>query len=417
MNKLNNKLPINEVIIDIILLLGLFFAPLLAYKLSFLSIVDELVLVIMIIQIIIRCLQENKLILLFPVTLSIFLIYSLFLIFKNGIPISHIAQIVLTLKFFIVFLYFYSKKNDYKKRFFLIFSDFLITLFLLSLLFSMLQLFFPGTIGEINPDGRGIRGVTAGGIFFSRILYSEFLLLFLVCTLTIKNSWGKLSNFILQNRYKVVIVTLVFLLLTYSRKELGISFMLLYYLIIDKVTERSKWLFSIILIGFLLVSSFFVWQLFADINASTFTNKQIRLIILLNAINIIVYYFPFGSGPGTFGSVMSLNYNAVYDKFNVPNAVVGYGGHRGPIFDLFFVSLTAEYGLGILLFIMMIFYMVRTTTFSTIQHFFNIKKMRVSLFFSMFVISFFVPIFSNTIGYMIFIIFALISQREGKIDS
>jgi len=91
-----------------------------------------------------------------------------------------------------------------------------------------------------------------------------------------------------------------------------------------------------------------------------FTDKYVRFQMFGYAVQIMMDYFPIGSGPGTYGSLFSLEYTNIYDKYMVSNRIV-YGVNdfgRGPIFDLFLISLTAEYGIGILIYFIFIYSLV-----------------------------------------------------------
>lgn len=401
--------------IDILILLSLFLVPKLSFLSPLFNMYDEMVFIYMLISIMKRSFL-NKRDLLFPVLISLYIIYSLFLIFYNSLPITHIMQIFITSKFLIIFLYFYTYSDEYKTIFFKKLMKSILFIFILSFIISLLQFIFPTYFLGYSPDGRGFMGINASGIFFSRISYSSFLVLFIVLLMSVKVNTEYIFNFIIKHRYKLLLISLILLFLTFARKEMMIGFLLLVYLFKDRIKKSSKILFYallfIMLIGFIAV--FFIT--FQETNNSTFTEKQIRYLMLLHSLDIFSYYFPLGSGPGTYGSIMSIDYTIVYEKFNVAEHIyLGYGNkERGPIFDLFLIGLLAEYGLGIYFFLWFLKKMAFSNTPVIIESFFNAEKAKIALVIHLFIVSIFVPIFLNWIGFLIFSILGLLSTKDNK---
>ena len=92
---------------DIFLLVALFLLPSLVFVNPIVGKIDEMIFIYMIMAIVTRMLLLERDIL-FPILLFTYLLYSMFLIVYNGIPITHIFQIIITSKFLIIFLYFYK---------------------------------------------------------------------------------------------------------------------------------------------------------------------------------------------------------------------------------------------------------------------------------------------------------------------
>ena len=397
---------------DILLLIALFILPSLVFIHPLIGKLDEVIFIYMIFAIVTRMLLRERDVL-FPILLVVYLLYSLFLIFHNSIPLSHILQIFITSKFLIIFLYFYTYSEEYKIQFFQILVKFIIFIFIASLLMSILQFVLPAYFCGYAPDGRGLMGINAGGVFCSRISYSSFLVVFIILIMSIRANFEDIFTELLKYRYWLLIISLLLLVLTFARKEMVIGFMILIYLFKDKIERDSRIVFYLILSLFILGFIAVFTIAFAEVNSSTFTEKQIRLLMLFHSLDIFQFYFPFGSGPGTYGSIMSLDYTTVYETFNVaPNIYLGHDGDtRGPIFDLFLVGLLAEYGLGIIFFIWFLKKMAYASYPKDFLGYINVQKLKIALFMHLLIVSIFVPIFLNWIGFLIFTILGILSSR------
>lgn len=394
---------------DILLLVALFILPLLVFIHPIVGKFDEVIFFYMILAIVTRMLLRERDVL-FPILLVVYLLYSLFLIFHNAIPLSHILQIFITSKFLIIFLYFYTYSKEYKIQFFQVLVKFITFLFIISLLMSILQFVLPAYFCGYSHDGRGLMGINAGGVFCSRISYSSFLVVFIILIMSIRLSF----NLLFKYRYWLLIISLLLLVLTFARKEMVIGFMILIYLFKDKIEHDSRIVFYLILSLFILGFIVVFTIAFSELNSSTFTEKQIRLLMLFHALDIFQFYFPFGSGPGTYGSIMSLDYTTVYETFNVgKNIYLGHNGDtRGPIFDLFLVGLLAEYGLGVIFFLWFLKKMVFSNYPLSMDKYINVKKVKIALLIHLLVVSIFVPIFLNWVGFLIFTILGILSSRR-----
>ena len=398
--------------LDILLLISLYLLP----QLSFISnLYDEVVFMYMLVAIIARMVLKNRDVL-FPILIVVYLMYSLFLIVYNSIPITHIMQIFITSKFLIIFLYFYTNSDAYKELLFRKLMKLIIFIFILSLSISILQFILPSYFHGYSPDGRGWMGINASGIFFSRISYSSFLVMSIILIMSIRVNHERLFQNIIKYRYTFLVITLTLLVLTFARKEMIIGFVLLIYLFKDRIRRNSKFLFYILLFVLLILFTMLFYILFLDINNSTFTEKQIRFLMLIHSWDIFTYYFPFGSGPGTYGSIMSIDYTVVYEKFNVAKFIyLGYGDDvRGPIFDLYLFGLLAEYGLGLILILYMLKKIAFSDTIESIDYYMNSSKIKLALIVQLFIVSIFVPIFGNWIGFLIFTILGILSTKRKR---
>ena len=279
---------------------------------------------------------------------------------------------------------------------------------------AILQFAVPAYFCGYSPDGRGLMGITAGGVFCSRISYSSFLVLFIILIMSIRLNFENIFATLLKYRYWLLIVSLILLFLTFARKEMVIGFMILIYLFKDKIEKNSRIIFYFMLLLFMLFFMLVFALAFSEVNNSTFTEKQIRYLMLLHSLDIFIFHFPFGSGPGTYGSIMSLDYTVIYEQFNVATHIyLGHEGEdRGPIFDLFLVGLLAEYGLGIIFFIWFLKKMAFSSYAKKLEESVNVKKLKVALFMHLLIVSIFVPIFLNWVGFLIFTMLGLLSSKK-----
>ena len=132
-------------------------------------------------------------------------------------------------------------------------------------------------------------------------------------------------------------------------------------------------------------------------------------------MDIFNYYSPFGSGPGTYGYMMSKSYTLIYEKFEVSRSIIGWGKEvDGPIFDLFFVSMFAEYGVGIFLFFAVIIKIYRMEINYFIKGYFKLNLLRSFLLIEIFSVGFFVPILGNVVGFVIFSILGLLTANSKR---
>lgn len=400
---------------DILLLVALFVFPSLVFIHPIVSKLDEIIFVYMLIMVIKRMVLKKRDIL-FPIMLFVYTIYSVFLIVYNHIPLIHILQIFITSKFLIIFLYFYTYSEAYKVLFFKTSVTFIMYIFILSLIMSLLQFSLPSYFCGYSPDGRGLWGITAVGLFCSRILYASFLVLFIIIIMSIKTKFNYISKVLYQYRYFFLVLSLGLLFFTFARKELLIGVLLLIYLFKDRLKHESKVVFYFLLLLSFIGFIFIFIMVFSEVNSHTFTENQIRYRMLLYVLDIVQFYFPFGSGPGTYGSIMSLDYTRVYEFFNVPRYIyLGYGDAvSGPIFDLFLVGVMAEYGLGILFFIWFLKKMAFSNSPYQMDMLVNSRKIKIALVFHLSIVALFVPIFLNWTGFLIFSILGILSSKGSK---
>jgi len=357
--------------------------------------------------------------------LAFYIFYSSFLIIINGLPLISFGQIFITGKFFIIYYYFLYLPNQYKQKTLFSLYRALLIIFYLSIIFAIVQLIFPEIQERIflkTEESRGLFGRGSNSFFSSRVIYAEFICIFIILTISL------IPKLAIIKRYNKRLLTLKWLiglgyfmlLVTASRKETIFAFIIIPFILLLMSKIKYKYLLlPILTIFFILFSATFI-VVFQDINSIAFSETYIRYIIFLKSTEIFQAYFPFGSGPGTFGSTMSMYYTNVYEAFNVGENILGNEatGRRGPIYDLFLVTFFAEYGLGgIFLFIFM--YVVwKRDCFEWENYFYFINpKIIINILPVMLIVfSIMVPMFGNAIGYLIFMIFGIlhIDKRKKK---
>lgn len=351
----------------------------------------------------------------FITLLFILLLYSVLLVIKNDLPIINILQTLITIKFlFVYFVVAYGIKSN-KPDLLIKFIIFLTIVAVISFAFVLTDYAFPNFIYDLAKDGRGIFGVTPGSIFGSRVLYSGFLLFYSVVLLSIR--FDPLNNkYLIFKPYQywtLLLLSLLFLFLTFSRKELVLLLAVygIYSVYITKGKVRLAIYSLLVIIAPLVIAS--VWYVIGDSVVANFNENYVRYKIFISAAEIIEYYFPFGSGPGTYGTLLSKYYTQVYHFFDVDKAIIGYGDTiSGPIFDLFFVSLAAEYGLAFILLLIFILLPFFSRKEHSVNKVIDISLLRFFLLLMIFGIGFMVPIMGNIVGLLIFFMLGIATSSE-----
>lgn len=345
------------------------------------------------------------------------LLYSFFLVAIEGLPLQNILQFFLSTKFLFIYLATSLVSPIRRQRYWLGLARVILFLFFLSLPFAALDFVKPNLIFQIAADERGFGGVSVGSFFASRVLYSEFLLLVLVLLICIPEgsenlffpSFRKLRPFVLA----LAILTLV---LTFSRKEIliGAVILITHYGNFSRI--RPAWAARSIMVVIFLLALLVFFFAFMELLLQNFNEGYVRYKIFLSAWEIFSGHFPFGSGPGTFGTAMSKTYTEVYREFRVPTAVTGIGGeYNGPIFDLFFISFFAEYGLGAFLIFWLFLYPFRTKPAEALATVVDVRSFRLYLALIVFGAGFFVPIMGNVVGLLAFFALGLLSQSQSMV--
>jgi len=321
------------------------------------------------------------------------------------------------LKFlFVYFAMAYAIKYN-KSDFLADFTKMLTGILLTSVIFVFSDYLLPNVLFTLAQDGRGLMGISPGSLFSSRVLYSGFLLLFSILLLSFKFDKEKGKYFIYKPSvyYGLLTLALILVILTFSRKELLLLLIVYGITFLYKSEGRAR-IFSVISVVVLTPAIlYFLWMMLGDSIQGNFNEDYVRYKIFYYAVEIFEYYFPIGSGPGTYGTLMSKFYTGVYSYFEVDKAIIGYGSQiEGPIFDLFFVSLIAEYGVGfifVLWFIFQPFFAKKDVSVKSVIH---IGLLRFNLGIMLIGIGFMVPIMGNIVGLLLFFLLGIVTSRTSQ---
>ncbi|HUH18897.1 O-antigen ligase family protein [Albibacterium sp.] len=344
----------------------------------------------------------------------IYFLYSFFLLLYNTLPLTSYIQVFITSKFLFVFYYFGLKSKIYKYQFFKIFIRIFSILFILSIVINVLYFIVPNLYIRSNQDVRGINGITIGGIFFSRTVYSGYLVFCIILLLNIKQHVNKLFLFIYKYKLQITCLCLLFLLLTFTRKDILFGILIIVFFLSFKIKSKFRPFYQFGCIALIFIVPFLTDRLFGEINQQTFTEDQVRTQIFFSGLKVFNYYAPFGSGPGTFGSIMSIQYQNVYRELDIAERIyLGFDQAYGPIFDVFIISLLAEYGLGIII-IIAFFLTIQKAKFNylSVTPFINVRMTKNLLLFYIAFASISVPILINGVGLFIIAILAILTNSK-----
>jgi hypothetical protein len=202
------------------------------------------------------------------------------------------------------------------------------------------------------------------------------------------------------------------MVLTFSRKELLLLLIVYGTTFLYKSRGKQRLISILVLLFISPVCLLAFWLMAGGSIQANFNEGYVRYKIFYHAFDIFQAYFPLGSGPGTYGTLLSKFYTEVYTVFNVDKAIIGYGEKiEGPIFDLFFVSVMAEYGLG---FIFVIYFIIQpffVQKSPTINRHVNINLLRFNLALMLIVVGFMVPIMGNIIGLLLYFLLGILTYH------
>lgn len=209
-----------------------------------------------------------------------------------------------------------------------------------------------------------------------------------------------------RNRFIFQLLAMVLIVSTMRNKVIILMILFLVIRIVLKKRRRfiGEKYFLIIIFSFLLLIVFkdtiFVRLLDKESSA--------RSILLMNSLDILVKYFPFGLGFGTYGSYMSFaNYSQIYLSLGI-NHIYGFLPNSYQYgMDSYISMLFAQFGfLGVICFCIMLFNLIKSTIFVN-------NKLDVKLIFVfIFLISSSITesVISTGMGMLIFIVIGLLES-------
>lgn len=207
--------------------------------------------------------------------------------------------------------------------------------------------------------------------------------------------------------HRVAVFTAVILAcLTFSRKEVLLTFLFLVFFPYPARSKLNKWVKRLVLFisGFVGLIVYY-FSFFESANARSFDSEYIRWKIITRSAEIYGDHFPFGTGAGTFGSRVSLMMPDIYEEYGIGQDMLGWRtlGNTGPIYDSFLFTFTTEVGIGLFIFLFFFYKLYEARTLSKSKYAGFCKNFLVLFFVAL---ALFVPMVTNTFGFMIMIMIA-----------
>jgi len=370
---------------------------------------NEAVFILVFLLYFIKVLYKHKVDRLF-IYVIILLLYSFFQILLRNLPSNHIIQGIIYIEFIVFFLYYKtlsdSEKADtiyyigiYFKRYF----------YLLVLPFVIIDFIDPSVTRTLLTGGhefeKGINGFYLQSVFGSTTGLSQYCLLMIIVAAIYRYSTQKA----LLKKWEIILIILI-CFLSFSRKENMMMFLLVSVLYcINRFDYIRKSHLIIITIFVLCLTSIYLSSFFKEANLVAMEESYIRTEMIRYSIDISKATFPFGTGVGTFGSLMSVNYTDIYELYDVPDRILhGYNGDRGPIYDAFLFTFFTEQGVGIILYLLVIFKIIKQTAYRN-NH--KLKYIKQYIAVLLLVMSVFAPVLTNSFGLCLFSMLGLITDN------
>lgn len=335
--------------------------------------------------------------------------YMLFVVFiKQLYPLGYF-QVIIYSQWFFYFLYFFGLTEDLKIKTVQSLRNILDKTLLLILFISFIEIplyeQFREFLGVKNLE-RGIGGFYMISFFGSGPSLANFASLYII--VWYHYHYGLNNNIRIKDK-GYLILAFLFLILSFSRKEVLFVFLFLLFFPFDYRTKLVKWIKkATVFIGIFIGLFIYYLVFFSKANDVALGEKYIRWRIAEKSQEILFDNLPFGSGPGTFGSRVSLMVTDVYEKYNVGPEMLGYkvlNQTRGPIYDAFLFTFTTEIGLGIFIFLFFYFKLFEANVIIRNKFAFYIKNFVIVYFLGL---SIFQPVLLSSFGYLVAIFLGLI---------
>ncbi|MDO6595891.1 hypothetical protein Q4512_03130 [Oceanihabitans sp. 2_MG-2023] len=338
-------------------------------------------------------------------TLLLYMVLTTFI--KSTYPLGFF-QIVIYSQWFFYFLYYHSLTIEEKHQTLYSLKKILDKTLLLVLIIAVFEIpfhkQFKDFLGIISHD-RGIGGFYLVSFFGSGPSLANFMSLYIVFWYFYHYGFQEL---ITKRDKRKLILAFVFLILSFSRKEVLFVFLFMLFFPFPYRSQLRKWMKkTIVFVG--IFAGLFIYYIvfFSKANQVAFGDKYIRWRIAEKSHEILMDNLPWGSGIGTFGSRVSLMATDVYEKYNVGPEMLGYevlNQTRGPIYDAFMFTFTTELGIGILIFMFFFFKLFEARVWDRNKYKGYCKNFLIVYFLGL---SFFQPVLISSFGYLCAIFFAL----------
>lgn len=342
-----------------------------------------------------------------------FFVYLVILVLFRGVYPHGFFQIVIYFQFFFYFFYFHSLSDELKRKTLISFKNICSVFIGVMAVIAVFEAIDHTSIRNflgVHSVKRGINYFYVISFFGSGPSVGIFTLIYVML-------WHYIHYAMKIKIKQHHIVTLLFAImigmLSFSRKEVLFIFLFLIFFPYPSRNKLNKWLKRIIFFSGIFAGLFVYYLTFFETaNNTVLDGKYIRWKIVLKSFEIGKDYFPFGSGPGTFGSRTSLLQPDIYHRYNIGQEMTGWEvlGTRGPIYDAFLFTFFTEIGIGILIFFFFLYKLFEAKTLE--NNVFSRFSKNFILFFAL-ALSFFVPMFTNNFGY---IILALVGMMLSQVS-
>lgn len=334
----------------------------------------------------------------------ILFLYFFIVIIKNKLPYVVFVQVFLYLKLIFFYLFYNllsdSKKNEFIAKLYRL-MNFLLILVLVGVFIEIISPnFFYDIFGVDRREGRGINGFFISSFFARPTVMGQFCIIYIM----IWYIYNKVirENYTSADIIKLVVISVI-LFLTFSRKEvlIGLLFILLY-----PYSEKYKKIRLYLLICLSPFVVLYYLYFMGQDNSISLSTEYNRYKIMQASLTVIQDYFPFGSGPGTFGSQMSVFYSNIYDKY-APN-LFGVNNDKY-LYDVFLFTFYAEIGIAFFVYLNFFRNIYRCKSIISNSMILYIKKYILITFFILII---FTPIIMNPMGLMLISVVGLLNVNE-----
>ena len=327
---------------------------------------------------------------------SIFTSIVAYYLNTNTAPVTKVlTQTFISFKFFFVYMFYivvfkYLKEVDFNKVIW--------GLFLISLIGFILNLFFPSVFDSKDASFLAERGSRIVGFQNKPNDLGILIGLFSIYLIVYHRCLQKFSSFTFLYGLCFIII-----IATTSRSAFLIYFVGFFYGVFtarNLFIKSSLFYISVVSVIFFVIAvdSFYVNETIRNFSelSNIDNSRYIRFIMLVKSIELAIEFFPFGTGAGTFGTVLSQG-SWVYSYLGLQNLefFVDFWG----IYDSNISGFIGEYGFLVTIFCFTLVYgYLKSVSIS--------KVLLVLMFLIFFTINFFQPFISyhvNSFNFLLLI--------------
>lgn len=330
---------------------------------------------------------------------------SLLVLYRGMYPLGFF-QVVIYSQFFFYFFYFLTLSQEDKNKTILSFKK-IMAVFVYVIAFIAV---FEAIDHTSFRNYMGVHSVKRGINYFYLISFfgsGPSLAIFI----TIFVALWHYCHYALQQAIKSkhifnLVLAIVLGILSFSRKEVFFIFIFLVFFPYPSRNQLNKWIKRLVFFT-TMFTGLVVYYLafFASANTVAFNKDYVRYKIVSKSAEIYADHFPWGSGPGTFGSRVSLWISDLYSRYNIGPDLLGWTeGSQGPIYDAFLFTLFTEIGIGIFIIFFFTYKIIEAKTITN-DAYGRFTKNFLILF--LLVLGMFAPMFTNNFGFVIMALAAL----------